>query len=586
MTHHVVQMSGGLGSFWAAVFAVLVYGKENVVLLFADTLWEHPDTYRFLGQASEHLDITPIIVCDGRNPFQVYFDQHFLGNSRIAPCTKELKQKPCRRWLEEHCDPADTILYVGLDAAEERRRPGVIKGWTPWRVEFPLMDDKTWDKKRMKTECAKLGITIPRMYELGFSHNNCLHPDTRYITSEGIKTLRETCGQTVKVLGRGGGWREAEIRSFGEQPTYELRLRRYDDEMTVITTGDHLWPVRKRAGRNAHEFRHTLVLSAGDRIAGMYGHVRSNVVPSTIGIMAGFTFGDGTAPAVNGQNQPARAYLCGDKDKAMLPYFAGCRIKEDRPRVLKVLDLPRSWKQPPPLEESQSYLYGWLAGYFAADGSMSGGSAVIYSANQARLETVQDVAARIGIATGRIRTAHRTGYNTERSPIYSVTLVMATLREDFFLLPHHREKFLARENPQRPGDWQVVEVVPTGRVEEVMCAVVPDGHVFTLDGNLLTHNCQGSCVRAGQAQWLLTLREFPERYALAEAEEQRFREEHGKDVSILTETVNGAKCTLTLRKLRLRAEVGVIRLLAPGSVQRRRHMTVKTEPLFEMGCPA
>jgi 3'-phosphoadenosine 5'-phosphosulfate sulfotransferase (PAPS reductase)/FAD synthetase len=270
VTRHVIQMSGGLGSFWAAVFAVLAYGRENVVLLFADTLWEHPDTYRFLGQASELLDITPIIVCDGRDPFQVYFDQHFLGNSRIAPCTKELKQKPCRRWLEEHCDPADTILYVGLDAAEERRMPGVVKGWAPWRVEFPLMDDKTWDKKRMKTECAKLGIAIPRMYELGFSHNNC----------------------------------------------------------------------------------------------------------------------------------------------------------------------------------------------------------------------------------------------------------------------------------------------------------------------------QGSCVRAGQAQWLLTLREFPERYALAEHEEQRFREEHGKDVSILTETVDGVKRTLTLRTLRLRAEVGLIRLLASGSVQRRRRKAMQTEPLFEMGCVA
>ncbi|MEW1846255.1 hypothetical protein AB0392_50575 [Nonomuraea angiospora] len=172
MTLHVVQSSGGLGSFHTADFVVRKHGKENVVLLFADTLWEHPDLYRFLGQTSEYLDITPTIVCDGRNPFQVYFDQHFLGNSRLAPCTKELKQKPCRRWLEEYCDPADTILYVGLDAAEERRMPGVVKGWAPWRVEFPLMDDPTWDKEWMKAECVKLGIAIPRMYELGFPHNN------------------------------------------------------------------------------------------------------------------------------------------------------------------------------------------------------------------------------------------------------------------------------------------------------------------------------------------------------------------------------------------------------------------------------
>ncbi|MBB2749246.1 UNVERIFIED_ORG: hypothetical protein FHR35_009159 [Microbispora rosea subsp. rosea] len=560
---HVIQMSGGIGSFWAAVRVAECYGTDDMVLLFADTLVEHPDLYRFLGQASEHLDLTPVIVQDGRTPFEVFFDEHFLGNSRLAPCSKRLKQIPCKKWLEANCDPAQTTIYVGIDDGEQRRMPGVVKGWDGWQVKFPMGDEPHWDKAKMLAECEALGITVPMLYRLGYEHNNCLHPDTRFITDQGTKTLRDACGQTVRVLGHGGGWREATIQSFGEQPTFETRLKRYDDEKTVIATAEHLWPVRKAAGRSDYRFLSTLELFAGDRIAGMYGRIAPNVQPSTIGIMAGFTYGDGTAPTPNGQTQPARAYLCGDKDKALLPYFAGCRTKEHN-GVISVLNLPRAWKEPPPLNESQSYLYGWLAGYFAADGSLSGGTASISSARPYSLETVKEVAARLGIATGRIRTSMRTGYGTEPTPLYSISLVLSTLREDFFLLPQHRERFLARASSERrPADWTVDQVMPTGRVEEVMCAVVPDGHVFTLEDNLLTHNCGGLCVRAGQRQWLRTLVTFPEGYAYAEAKEEEFRQRFGKDVAILTETVRGERRPLTLAELRRRFETGTTRVPVP-----------------------
>lgn len=190
MTRHVIQMSGGLGSFWAAKRVAERHGTADMVLLFADTLAEHPDLYRFLGQASEHLDVTPVIVADGRTPFQVFFDQHFLGNSRLAPCSKLLKQKPCRKWLEEHCDPADTILYVGFDQREKRRVPGVVKGWAPWQVQFPLMDEPHWDKDRMKAECRALDIAIPRLYELGYEHNNCFGLCVRAGRAQWLRTLR------------------------------------------------------------------------------------------------------------------------------------------------------------------------------------------------------------------------------------------------------------------------------------------------------------------------------------------------------------------------------------------------------------
>jgi hypothetical protein len=75
---------------------------------------------------------------DGRTPFEVYWDVRFLGNSRLAPCSRILKQVPARRWLSAHCDPASTTVYVGIDAGETRRIAGIRLGWSPWTVEFPL----------------------------------------------------------------------------------------------------------------------------------------------------------------------------------------------------------------------------------------------------------------------------------------------------------------------------------------------------------------------------------------------------------------------------------------------------------------
>ena len=64
----------------------------------------------------------------------------------------------------------------------------------------------------------------------------------------------------------------------------------------------------------------------------------------------------------------------------------------------------------------------------------------------------------------------------------------------------------------------------------------------------------GACVKAGQAQWALLLRTFPERYAEWEREEQAFREVSGKPVSVLREVRNRITRPLTLQTLRERIE--------------------------------
>ncbi|MGF6884984.1 hypothetical protein ABIA39_003441 [Nocardia sp. GAS34] len=166
-------MSGGIGSFAAAVRVVEQFGTEDVLLLFADTLIEDQDLHRFLRDAIDYLGVRLVRVCDGRTPWQVFADVRWIGNSRLAPCSKWLKQIPCRRWLEENADPADTVLYVGLDWTERHREPGVVRGWAPWRVEFPMAEEPYLSKEQMLEDCRARGLVPPRLYRLGFRHNNC-----------------------------------------------------------------------------------------------------------------------------------------------------------------------------------------------------------------------------------------------------------------------------------------------------------------------------------------------------------------------------------------------------------------------------
>jgi hypothetical protein len=172
-TLHVVQFSGGIGSWAAAQRVAAAHGRAHLVLLFADTGIEDRDLHRFLADAGEQLGVRPTVVADGRTPFEVFADARFLGNSRLAPCSVHLKQRPCRRWLAEHADPARTVLYVGIDPSEIRRAPAIERGWAPWRVRFPLCDPPHLSKQDMLAWARTLGVRPPRLYELGFSHNNC-----------------------------------------------------------------------------------------------------------------------------------------------------------------------------------------------------------------------------------------------------------------------------------------------------------------------------------------------------------------------------------------------------------------------------
>ncbi|MFD4998078.1 hypothetical protein [Streptomyces buecherae] len=216
---HVVMWSGGITSWATARQVVAEHGKASTTLLFADTNVEDEDLYAFNDQASTALGIPLTRVADEqeRDPWQVFEDRRWLGNTRIAQCSHVLKQEPCRTWLTANANPAQTVVYVGIDWSEMHRIPGNREGWAPWRVEYPLASPPYRDKGQLLTEARAVGLPIPRLYRYGFAHNNCggacvkggqaqwlrllkIFPE-RYARAEAAeKRMRALLGKDVSIL--------------------------------------------------------------------------------------------------------------------------------------------------------------------------------------------------------------------------------------------------------------------------------------------------------------------------------------------------------------------------------------------------
>lgn len=172
---HVVMFSGGAGSWAAAKRVASCHGTENLTLLFADTLIEDEDLYRFIDEAAKNIGGRLVRIADGRDPWQVFRDVKYIGNTRVDPCSMHLKRNLLDRWLEDNCDPKQTIVYVGIDWSEEHRytRLAPRKAEQGWRYEAPLCHAPYMDKNQVIAWLKREGIEPPRLYKMGFPHNNC-----------------------------------------------------------------------------------------------------------------------------------------------------------------------------------------------------------------------------------------------------------------------------------------------------------------------------------------------------------------------------------------------------------------------------
>jgi len=246
------MFSGGIGSWAAAKRVAEQHGTEDLYLVFTDVkgnnpsphVGEDPDTYRFIEDAVANIGGYYVYINTGRDIWQVFKDRKFLGNSRQANCSHELKQKPARKWLEENCDPEDTVVYVGIDWTETHRIPAIVRNYLPYKAEAPLTEPPYLDKKQMIEWANSEGLKTPRLYDLGFAHNNC-----------GGGCVRAGQGQFKKLLElmpeRFAEWEAQEqgVRDFLGKEVSILR-KRVNNEPVMITLSE----LRQQTGQQPSLF--------------------------------------------------------------------------------------------------------------------------------------------------------------------------------------------------------------------------------------------------------------------------------------------------------------------------------------------
>jgi len=232
--------SGGLGSFGAAHRVIEAHGKEGITLLFTDTLIEDEDLYRFLDDTELHFGVPVTRIKDGRDPWRVFNEVRFLGNTRIDPCSRILKRELADRWLVENCDPSSTTVHLGIDWTEQHRFDDGKGGGARlryqrngWRAEAPLCQPPYLWRSRLYAMLETVGIKPPRLYAMGFVHNNCggfcikagqghfalllkTMPERYRLHEEEELALVEKLGAEVAILRdrRGGKTRPMTLRDF------------------------------------------------------------------------------------------------------------------------------------------------------------------------------------------------------------------------------------------------------------------------------------------------------------------------------------------------------------------------------------
>lgn len=246
MTHHVVMMSSGAGSAMAAKRVAAECGPgDHLTLLFADVNMEHPDNYRFLHEAHAWIGGDLVTLTnDGRTIWDVFKAGRFLGNTRADLCSRVLKREPMRRWLEENCDPASTVVHIGFDWTEEHRFTRAIPHWDPWTVRAPLCEPPYTDKAEAMAEMAAAGVEPPLLTRQGFPHANCGGGCVKAGHKQ-FRKLLEVDPATYAEWER----REQEFRDFIGKDVAILRDRTGGTTDPLTLAG-----LRERLGVDPHEF--------------------------------------------------------------------------------------------------------------------------------------------------------------------------------------------------------------------------------------------------------------------------------------------------------------------------------------------
>lgn len=328
------------------------------------------------------------------------------------------------------------------------------------------------------------GKALERDHTAGY---NCLGYETRMLTKEhGIVPIGEAVGP-VTVLSSDGEWHAAEVRSFGKQKLFEVKLKFNSNTVkTVFATEGHQWLLED--GRKLT----TAQLRQFDRIPFALAPRSVNVdsVDYRRGVQHGLIYGDGTR--VLNSCKRTRGYhirVCSDREDICQWFneYPSCELEGDP--VFMMYDgfaKTHALKQLPPATETEDYMVGFFRGWFAADGHCGKvNSQIAICVGPEEEDWLRSVMPVYGYSfQGAYVLPSETNYGIRNKESRNLKISRSCLTGDDFLISRKRDNFKPLKS-----HFVVSAVTETGRDEEVFCATVPDTANFVLEGGLVTGNC-------------------------------------------------------------------------------------------------
>lgn len=319
---------------------------------------------------------------------------------------------------------------------------------------------------------------------------NCLKSSTLVHTAEGLIRAGDLAGKTTDVLSDDGVFRSSEWYNFGEQELYEITFENGDK---IETTAEHNWWI-PTGGRNRYNKVATKDLVGSNVPLQGISNFEYDEDDWYWGVRHGLIFGDGNL-YLDGRFSCLNQF--GDSLHLVSDFWDESEIVRYNDWHWHVNKQPNTYKSLPDMDKSRSYIRGFIAGLLATDDHVSGASGtVLHNKDESVLEQIRTLAAYAGMPTVSVRLSRKTSpFDGSDKPLFKLSFTKSAFWNDgvldrkLVLKNSHLKNALDGVQPRNRGSVRVVDVQPTGIVEDVFCCVEPETHSFVIETGYLTGNC-------------------------------------------------------------------------------------------------
>lgn len=156
-----------------AASAVATKLMPDAIPVYCETGSEHPDNERFLAECEEWFgrSVTRLKSEDYTDTWDLWEKRRWLSGPKGALCTVEMKVIP--RLAFQRLDDVHVFGYTA-DGPDVKRAALLRANYPELQIVTPLIDRGLNKAACLSMIQASNMVTVPPMYALGFSNNNCI----------------------------------------------------------------------------------------------------------------------------------------------------------------------------------------------------------------------------------------------------------------------------------------------------------------------------------------------------------------------------------------------------------------------------